>query len=303
MSVGNAERIFGKTCNHVRDGIEWEPAQLQEKLRGLVADHHMMIETGMDVTIALNPKAVHNLLAAHEARIAASGGRPRNSPLTALPSCDRWGDTGAPIFMSASKRLHTSDVLAHSCRATLPMATRMAPSGHRTGPGASTSIEFESSYQPVCTYAELSRGGVVNPAVGRTGDCGEDVADTKALHLDAERAWPPRVLGAAFDSGKVTAAVRSMCDALDDQPERTRRTNGPGTYTKLFKRAMATLDDASARDLLSLRIGAFEREPLELHRARRCAMHASMAAHACSHSELGVQLERIGDAISGLGRG
>jgi len=262
----------------------------------------MMIESGMDVTIALDPSAVHNLAQAHEARLERAG--PRRPICDALPSCDRWGDANAnaPLYMSTANRVARSDVLAHESRATLPMATRLAPSGKRTAPGASMGAEFESRYVPVRTYAQLSQGCAPSVPADLTDAAAAGAADPKALQIDAERSWPPRALGAAFDASGVVGALRGICEALEAQPERTRRTNGPGTYSKLFRKSLATLDDTTARDVLGLSIGAFERDPRELLCARKNAMHAAMASHVCGQPELAVQLERLGDGIAGLGR-
>jgi len=290
MGRARSERAFGLITKHAHPDVPVNEAKLRDSLRELLADHRVMLDSGMNIEVQQDP---HNWQTAM-ARVQLS--TPSSKAYATLPLCDRWGDSYAKNCSFVSRKVAQNDVLGHESRHSLPCATRVAAKGTDVGPGCNMRAEMSSVWLEPQTYTQVCQGtfDLGNPPI-------DEPADPVALQMDGDRVWPPRALESEKDASAVAKLVGSLCDALDAVEPRVAKTNGVGAYI----RAMQTIIDSKAptraqRQMLELGIGIFARNPLAFHSARKRALHTAMACHMRDRLDLGTQLERLGDVITGL---
>ena len=297
MTRSDAERVFGKITNHASH----DEVQLRRNLRGLLIDHRVMVDAGLDVAMLSDPARVSRMKREASDRIAyrqKAGRAPLNE---VLPVCDRWGDMHANAYAFHSLRSKTCDVLGYESRPTLPTATIAAADGHRVGPGGTMRADMESSWDPVQTLASIL-AEKEHPTGDAPSECEE--ADPGAVVQDGFRVWPPRALATEEAAGRVAALVSQTCDTIQGVDPKLRTANGAGVYSKAWAVTLGEniLSDVAKRNTLGMGVVLFTREPIALHAARKYSLHGAMAAYARGCPELGKQLERLGDLVLTLKR-
>lgn len=290
MGRARSEYAFGLATKHVHRDIQVTEAKLRDDLRGLLADHRHMLDSGLNIEVQQSPANWQNAMA----RVAITA--PKKQPSSTLPLCDRWGDNYATQCTFVSKKVALNDVLGHDSRPSLPCATRVAAKATDVGPGCSMRAEMNSHWMEPVTYTQVCQGAL---------DLGEapsdQAADPIALQMDGERVWPPRALASEEDAAAVANLVKALCDSLDGIEPRIAKTNGVGAYMKAVAKVIAAEQPTRAqRQMLELGISIFARNPLAFHSARKRALHTAMAAHMRDREELGVQLERLSESIMWL---
>lgn len=289
MGRAEAERTFGITTKHVSPDLPHCEATLRENLMGLLADHRVMLDSGMNIEVSQNPSNWQDAMA----KVRLTPALPANKACSALPLCDRWGDSYSRNCGFVSRKVKLNDVLAHDSRHTLPCATRAAAKSTDVGPGCSMRAEMNSMWVEPVTYTSICQGAL---------DLGEapvdESADAIALQMDGDRVWPPRALASDDDASAVAALLETLNDKLSRIEPRVAQTNGVGMY---MRAVAAVIGDAiptrAQRQLLEVGIGIFARNPIAFHSARKRALHTAMACHMRGRTELGQQLERLGDMI------
>ena len=286
-----AERAFGLATKHIHPDIpQPTDGKLRNDLRELLADHRVLLDSGMNIEVVNNPSSLEAPMAA----VKVTKSKP--VPCGTLPFCDRWGDVYTGNCSFVSRRVSINDVLAHDSRHSLPCATRVAAKATDVGPGCNMRAEMNSLWVEPISYERVCQG-ILN-----MGEAPADQAvDPIAMQMDGDRIWPPRAVLDEEDSVAVAALVRTLCDELQTVDARVLKTNGIGSYIEAMKRII----DAGAmtrpqKQLLELGIGIFARNPLAFHSARKRALHTAMACHVRDRSELGGELERLGQMIMGL---
>lgn len=284
-----AERTFGLITKHATPDIPVNEAKLRDNLRGLLADHRVILDSGLNVDVQHNPSNWQSAKA--QVRL---GSYKTPKACASLPMCDRWGDENTkPSFVSRKVALY--DVLAHESRHSLPCATRVAAKSVDVGPSCSMREELNCPWVEPLTYTDICQGAL------DLGDAPNDQpADAVALMMDGDRVWPPRALENENDATGVAAIVKKLCDTLDKVEPRIAKTNGVGSYIKAMRSLIDDTPTRAQRQMLELGIGIFVRNPMAFHSARKRAMHTAMACHVRGRSDLGEQLERLGALIVGL---
>jgi hypothetical protein len=292
MGRVGAERAFGIATKHVHGDIPVKESTLRENLRGLLADHRVMLDSGMNVAVQQDPANWQSALAA--VRLSA----PSTQPSSTLPLCDRWGEFYSKNATFVSRKVAQNDVLAHDSRHSLPCATRAAGKGGDVGPGCNMRAEMNSHWLEPMTYTQICQG------MFDLGDSPSDEpADAIALQMDGDRVWPPRALLSSEWADTTTVLVKELCDKLDGVEPRVAKTNGIGAYIMAVRGILNKLHNTGAKatrseqDFLGLGIGIFARNPMAFHSVRKRALHAAMAAHMRDRGELGAQLERLSHII------
>lgn len=287
MGRVGAERAFGIATKHVHGDIEPSESTLRENLRGLLADHRVMLDSGMNVAVHQDPNNWQSAMAS--VRLTP----PSTQAAGALPLCDRWGEFHSKNCTFASRKVALNDVLAHDSRHSLPCATRVASKATDVGPGCTMRAEMNCHWVKPVTYTEICQGAF------DLGDAPNDEpADAVALQMDGDRVWPPRALASEDDAKRVAALVSSLCDALDKVEPRIAKTNAIGCYIKATQSVLkGKAYSRSQRQLLEIGVGIFQRNPMAFHSARKRALHTAMACHMRDRKELGSQLERLSDII------
>ena len=287
MGRVRAERAFGISTKHVHPNLPVpSEAALRENLRGLLADHRVMLSSGLNVEIRKHT--------ASNATASVRLTEPHGTPARAiLPLSDRWCDGSTKTTAFVSKRLTQNDVLGHDSRHALPCATRVAAKPTDVGPGSSMRAEMNSTWSESLTYAQLCESGTLN-----LGDVlpADESADAIAMQMDGDRVWPPRALGSEEDAGAVAELVGTLCEALEKVEPRVATTNGVGVYMRATRSLIdSKLPTRAQRHMLELGVCIFARNPLAFLSVRKRALHAAMAAHMRDRVELGTQLERLAE--------
>ena len=287
MGRARAEYTFGITTKHVHADLPVPTeAALRENLRGLLADHRVMLDSGMNIEVQHNPQNWQSAMA----RVAVSTPKPA---CASLPLCDRWGDSYIKNCSFVSRKVGLNDVLAHDSRHSLPCATRVASKAADVGPGCSMRAEMNSMWLEPVNYTQICQGAL---DLGQAP--ADEPADHIALQMDGERIWPPRAFATEDDAAAVCKLVSRLCDTLDKVEPRVAKTNGIGAYMRAIKVVLASKAPSRAhRQLLELGVSIFARNPIAFHSARKRALHTAMAAHMREREELGAALERLGGAI------
>ena len=299
----NAERVFGQTVGHVTPNNVPDEHDLHERLCTLVADHRVMLDRNVDVAQS-SPGVLEVTIDRRTRRRAAMKTGP-------LPLCERWGDEQARAYVSPQARTAHCDVLGHDSKLSLPVATHIAATGKRVGPGGTMRADLESAWVPVQSYAAIATTHTFPHMafMEPPNDKNATEADVIATCMDGDRMWPPRCLSSVEDSEHVAALVGSICDAVSASPERVRKTNAGGVYQAICHQIMSVdgkfakgfdVGDLSKRDLATLGVCVFMRNSYALRSARKHAMHGSMAAYLRGCDKLGDQLERLGRALNDL---
>jgi hypothetical protein len=302
MALCEAERVFGKTTKHVRgDEANVDMIKLRRNLRGLLTDHRVMMDAGLDISMLANPKLINQMRKNAADRIAHRAGCGQAALNEVLPVCDRWGDLHANAYTFNSQRSATCDVLGSESRPTLPTATHVAINGQRVGPGGTMRADLESTWDPV-----VSLSSIVGERSFDIEALPQDVTlpDPIAVQQDGFRVWPPRALATEEAAERVAALIAQTCDTIEGVDTKLRTVNGAGVYCKAWAVTLGenVLQDVAKRNVLGTGVVLFTREPIALNAARKHAMHAAMAAYARGVTSLGVQLERLGDVIVTLNR-
>lgn len=291
MGRSRAEHAFGITTKHAQAGIPTDETALRDNLRGLVADHRVMLDSGVDVEVMKKPGAW-----------AACFHRTKQAPPVhgVLPTCDRWGDHYAHSSF-VSNKIRRNDVLGHESRHSLPCATRIAREGRGVGPCGNMRAEFESWWSEPVSYTDLCQGSLDLDVMPK-----DDAADVIAVQQDGDRVWPPRALETPEWAATAAALVKDLCDRVESADVRIMKTNGAGVYMQAVR---GVIDDLkkdgtnaarSEEDFLGFGVGLFARNPVGLHSVRKHAMHGAMAAHMRERTELAQNLERLGGLVAGL---
>ena len=175
-----AERAFGITTKHVHPDLpQPTDASLRNSLRGLLADHRVILDSGMNIEVQQNPMFLRDAM-----RMVAPP-----KAYSSLPLCDRWGESYSKNCTFVSRKVALHDVLAHDSRHSLPCATRVAAKSTDVGPACSMREEMNSTWVEPITYTQICQGHL------DMGDTPKDQApDPVALQMDGDRVWPPRAL-------------------------------------------------------------------------------------------------------------
>jgi len=303
MSLGDAERVFGKSAKYIRDDdTAYDKERLRRNLRGLLIDHRVMADAGLDIAVANDPRGTVARLRVNPANRVALDCPAAHAPLReVMPVCDRWPDVNANSYTFNSQRTAVCDVLGAESRPTLPTATLAAGEGLRVGPGGTMRADLESTWDPIQTL-----GDIITEAEATAGEIPSDcnAPDPTAFLQDGFRVWPPRALATYESAERAAALVSQTCDTIEAVDQRMRLSNGPAVFVKAWSATLgdSLLTDVGKRNAIGLGVVLFTRDPMALHTARRTAFHTSMASYARGCLHLGKQLERLGDLILTLKR-
>lgn len=299
MALHEAERVFGKVTRLLDENDdEFDTACLRRNLRGLLIDHRIMSDSGLDRAVLYNPRSVMETRR-HSAEQLT---RQVQAPLTeVIPTCDRWNDVISAVAAVSRQRGCTTDVLGADTRSTLPMSIRAAGDGFRVGPGGTFSAEMESTWTSARKLADVLQDHDA-PTGNLPDHC--DVADAQAFLEDGFRMWPCRALSSKEASERVAALVSQTCDTIESVNPKLRLANGAGVYTKAWVMTLGgnVLQDVAKRHVLGLGAVLFTRDPAALNETGKHCFQGSMAAYCRGSSELGKQLERLGYLVSTLQR-